>query len=438
MDIQVSKMRELLELFKPVIPKKSALKVTAFVCVREGKAIATDLETMVIAALPEAVDEKPMLLPLAPILEMLKHTPGTDMLQITTEDKKVKLTWPGGNASYPTEAPEEFPIPSPDIKVRAEADIDGDTLIPALLTALPYAAAEESRPTLCGVAVTLGSPIEVASADGFRLSHQVFGLSFPLEEKIIIPPGAVKILGHVFAKTPREPSTADTLVKAITARRQLHIALIDGKIKVDFGPYSVLIRLIEGKFPEVFQLIPKGEPILQSQVFAPQFEAALRRVKDVAKSGSGMVRLDFANGAVTISAKGDDKDIRATLDTLNTKGEPQSVGLDVKYLLEYFSKKEGIVVISRHSEGGSVSFQYQKTPKVLIMPMHIAPSETKTPEPEPGAPKDETEAPKAETTVENPETTEGDSETIEDDSNAEGGEQETEENTEETQEAVAP
>ncbi len=403
MEIQVQKMRELLELLKPVINKKSALKVGAFVCIREGNAFATDFETMVIAALPEATDEKPMLLPLAPMLEVLKHTPGTDILRINTEGKKVKLTWTGGSASYPTEAPEEFPIPNPDIKVRAEADIDGDTLIPAMLAALPYAATEGTRPTLTGVAVTLGHPIEVASADGFRLSHQVFDLSFPLEEKIIIPPGAVKILGHVFEKTPRDPSMTDNLVKAITARRQLHLVLIDGKVIVDFGKaYSVIFHPIEGHFPEILHLIPKGEPILQSQVFAPQFEAALRRVKDVAKSdGSGMVRLDFANGTVTMSAKGEEQDISATLDTLNTEGEPHSVGLDIKYLIEYFSKKEGIVVISRHdNSNGPVSFQYQKTPKVLVMPMALG---------EPAKPK--TEAPKAETETPEPETKPVDGET---------------------------
>ncbi len=426
MDIQVGKLRNLLDLFKPVVPKKPTLPVLKFVYIGDGRAIATDLSVMVIASLPEMKNDKPVLLPFTSVLEMLKYVPGTDMLQITTEGKKVKLAYTGGSASYATEDSLEFPIPSSDVEVKAEGMLDGDTMVPAMLAALPYVSTEENRPALTGVALTLGSPIEVAAADSFRLSHQVLGFSFPKEEKVIIPADAVKVLGHVFAKTAREPSSSDTLIEAITAKRRLYFSIIDGKLKVDFGQdYSVVIKLIESTFPEILGIIPKGEPIMQSQVFAPQFEAALRRVKDVAKSGSGMVRLDFAtDGALTLSAQGADNDISGTLNTLSTKGEPHSVGIDIKYLLEYFSKKEGIVIISRHDNSGPVSLQYQKTPKVLIMPMKLGEVQ-KSPE---------TEEAKSTTETTKDETEEGDSETTEEDTDTEGEGQE----TEETQEVVTP
>ena len=81
--------------------------------------------------------------------------------------------------------------------------VDGDVLIAAMLAALPYTADDNARPVLSGVTLVLGTPIEVAAGDGFRMSHQALGLSFPLEEKIIIPAHAVAILDYVFKKTPR-------------------------------------------------------------------------------------------------------------------------------------------------------------------------------------------------------------------------------------------
>jgi len=388
MEIQVNKLRELMELFKPVVPKKTALPVTTYIRLGEGKAIATDLETMVIADLPEA--REPMLLPYASLAEMLKYVPGNGTIKIEAQNKKVSLVWSGGTASYPTEAVQDFPV-LPEMPAKAEGMIDGDTLIAAMLAALPYVAADQTRPVLSGVTLVLGSPIEVAAGDGFRMSHQVLGLSFPLEVKIIVPAHAVAILGHVFAKTPRTPpSSVDSLIPIIIAKRQLHMALAgENKVRVDFGrTASVVINLVQGSPPEWLKLIPKGEPILQSQVFAPQLEAAVKRVRAIAKDGKGIVRLVFADGNLTVSARAEDQEISATIDTLNTQGEPGRTALDYTYLLDYLSGKQGIVILSKYGNTSPLVFQYQNSPRVLIMPMFVEwgdekPTAAEKAEPEP-------------------------------------------------------
>jgi hypothetical protein len=117
------------------------------------------------------------------------------------------------------------------------------------------------------------------------MSHQVLGVSFPLEEKITIPAHTVSILEYVFKKTPRTPaSTAESMVQVVTAKRQLRMSIIgNNKLRMDFGTSaSVIMNLIMGKPAEWLALISKGEPVLQSQVFAPQLEAAAKRVKDTA------------------------------------------------------------------------------------------------------------------------------------------------------------
>jgi DNA polymerase III sliding clamp (beta) subunit (PCNA family) len=206
------------------------------------------------------------------------------------------------------------------------------------------------------------------------MSHQVLGLTFPLEEKAIVPARSVFILGHVFDKTPRTPpSTADSLISVITAKRQIHIALIgENKFKVDFGQSaSVVINLIQGNPPEWLQLIPKGEPILQSHLFAPQLEAAVKRVRDVARDGSGIVRMVFADGKLTVSAVGEEQEIRATLDVISTQGEPGRTALNYTYLLRYLSGKLGIITLSQYNATGPLVFEYQNSPRVLIMPMSV-------------------------------------------------------------------
>jgi len=398
--IQVSKLSELMALMKPAISKKSTLPITAYIRLGEGKAVATDLETMLIVDLPEA--EEPMLLPFASVMEMLKFVPSNETLTIEAEGKKVSFTWAGGNACYPSEAVQGFPV-LPEMPTRADDMIDGDTLIPAMLDALPYAATEEDRPVLNGVTLVLGNPLEIDAGDGFRMSHQVLGLSFPIEEKIIVPAHAVTILGHVFAKTPRTPPTnAPSLIPIITAKRYLHLSLIgENKLQVEFGQTAtVVINLIAGTPPDFIQLIPKGEPILQSELFAPHLEAAVKRVRHVAKEGGDIVRLVFAEGRLTVSAKGEDQDLTTTIDTLNTQGEPGRTALNYHYLLDFLSGKQGIIVLLQYDKTSPLVFQYQKSPNVLIMPMFVKwddeePAATEETEPEAETTDEATEAAEA-------------------------------------------
>jgi DNA polymerase III sliding clamp (beta) subunit (PCNA family) len=370
LEIQVNKLRELMTLMKPVIPRKSTLKVTGYIRVGDGKAVATDLETMVIYDLPQATE--PMLLPYTSLADTLKYIPG-NTLKIEAQGRKLSLEWDGGAASYPTEDVQDFPV-LPELETRAEGLIDGDTLVSAMQAALPYTATDTQRPVLSGVTLVLGSPIEVAAGDGFTMSHQVLGLTFPLEEKAIVPARSVFILGHVFDKTPRTPpSTTDSLISVITAKRQIHMALIgENKLRVDFGTMaSVVINLIQGSPPEWLQLIPKGEPTLQSHLFAPQLEAAVKRVRDIARDGSGIVRMVFADGKLTVSATGEEQEIRATLDVIRTQGEPGRTAINFAYLLRYLAGKQGIITLSKYPESAPLVFEYQNSPRVLIMPMFV-------------------------------------------------------------------
>jgi len=146
----------------------------------------------------------------------------------------------------------------------------------------------------------------------------------------------------------------------------------DNKLRLDFGTTaSVVINLILGKPPEWLALIPKAEPVLQSQIFTPQLEAAAKRVRTIAKDGSDIIRLEFADGKLKVSAKGDAQEISATMDTLHTQGEPGRTALNQKYLLDYLNGKQGIVTFSKYTDAGPVVFEYQKSPRVLIMPMQV-------------------------------------------------------------------
>ena len=54
MEIKASKLKEVMELVKPAIAKRPTVKSVTCLSLGNGKAAATDLETMIIANVPEA------------------------------------------------------------------------------------------------------------------------------------------------------------------------------------------------------------------------------------------------------------------------------------------------------------------------------------------------------------------------------------------------
>lgn len=370
MEIRVATLREVLGILKPAVPRKPTLAILNNVLVKEGRVMATDMESMVILNVPEAVDT--FLLPYNDVLKMIQYVPGHEYLQMSTKRGKLMLSWTDGNATFPSNAVDEYPA-IPEFEVKVEASIDGDSFIPALDSALPYAAHSADRPVLNGVTVILGEPIEVAAGDGFRLAHIVLPMKYPEEHVLIMPAGSISTVMHVWKQTPRTPPQGDSLVPIVLAKRQVQIALDNNRgMRLGLGPKaSVIVKLVQGNPPAWLKLIPKDEPVLKVQLFAREFETAVRRVSNVAYQGSGIVRLIFADDGCTVAAKADVNEISAKIAVLDAQGTPNRVGMGVGYLSNYLKDKDGILTLTWTGETAPVAFQHGKSPKVLIMPMTV-------------------------------------------------------------------
>lgn len=370
MDVQVARFREVLGLLKPVVPHKTSLPVLTNVLLKDGQAVATDLETMVIVPMPEA--DTPCLFPYTDVVKMLQYVQGGETLHIEVKEAKIRMTWSEGSSNFSSKDVMDFPA-VPEFVPVAEALLNSDALMPAMQSVLPYVSTDEKRPVLSGVTLILGEPIEVAGGDSFRMAYQVLGLAFPQNITVIVPAGSVTNLYHLWEKTPRTPPPSNSLIPVILAKKQVSVAF-DGKtgLRFSFGQAATaIVKLIEGSPPVWLKLIPKGEPYLLTNVMVSELELAVRRALAVAKAGSNIIRMVFNDSTATISAKHDNQEVESSIKTIGTKGAPGKVGLNASYLLEYLRGKEGIVSIALTTAEAPVMFQHQKGPKVLIMPMHV-------------------------------------------------------------------
>ena len=370
MDIQVARFREVLDLLKPAVARKSTIKNLGYVMLKDGLAIATDLETMVTHSIPEA--DLTVLIPIADVTKVLQSTHGGEMLNIKGKRGKLTLSWADGSATFTVEDPEDFPA-VPEFKAEVEESLDLDVLIPAMVMVQPYAAIDAARPVLQAVTLMLGDPVEVAAGDGFRMADQVLTLSYPKNITAVIPSHSVSVLDHLWKKTPRTPPPAEDLIPVIMAKKHADVAH-DGKegLRFRFNKHtSAIIKLVSGNPPDWLKLIPKDDPILRVQVLATDLELAVRKVMGVAKEGKDMACLAFEDGKAVVSAKADGQEVETSFKTYSYEGEPNKMGLSVSYLLRYLSGKEGIVTISWTGNTAPVAFLSRNDPRVLIMPMNL-------------------------------------------------------------------
>jgi DNA polymerase III sliding clamp (beta) subunit (PCNA family) len=417
MEIQVHKLRNALGLLEGLTSPKaktdggksvkgrgrkpgktsSPFPVLSNVLLRDGKAMATDMETAVTVELPEITGE--CLLPFDKVTKLLRYVNGNDELKIEMTRRLVTLSWSEGKAALETESVDDYPQ-IPPIEPVIRCSLLGDMLVPNLLSMLDYCAAEDSRPVLHGVSLFLGEPLEIAAGDGFRMAYKT--LSLPLApaggiNTVVIPSRAVATLGHVWSKAPRPTIMEGSIADLVATKGKIELEISPTLLRAHFGVVSMLVRTVAGTPPSFKQLIP-ADPLCKVQFYAPDFEVSLRRLMGTAKDGNGAVRMAWADGSMVLSTE--DKglgNIEVTMPAQALNGAGR-IAINMKYLQEYVKGKSGLVTMGVTTVSGPALFRHSSSPLVVIMPMNVSwpgdePENPPNPEPTPESTQETPEAP---------------------------------------------
>jgi DNA polymerase-3 subunit beta len=368
MQIRVDKLRANLALLQPVVPKKATLPTITHILVQEGQMVATDLENTVSLNVPEA--REGLLLPFHAVMELLKYVPGDEMLNLESSGKTIKLSWKGGSASYEVKEAQDYP-PVPEPEFQAEGDLNGDLFIEALLAALPYCATESTRPALTGVTVYLDNVLQIAGADGFRLSSHSLKQSYPVKQTLILPATTVKVLEHLWHKSPATVPLESSLVRQLMAVRPIKLSLAEGIADFRFSNIHLITKLIAGTPPDHLALLNNFREPIKVKLIAPELRNAVRRLEGIAKDGTGIVRLKWTESSMTVSARSEEKGEISAEIPVQPESLPGRVALNVKYLLEYLEGKEGIITLGKDEGNSPALLHYGSKPVVAIMPMNV-------------------------------------------------------------------
>jgi DNA polymerase-3 subunit beta len=224
---------------------------------------------------------------------------------------------------------------------------------------------EESRYTLNGALLILKpDTIAMVATDGHRLAiaeadHSFAGLT--AEARTLVPKKAM--------------SEIQRLISEAGADSQIEFARDDSHLFFQSDPHLLISRILTGQFPNYEAVLPRDNNktiILERD----EFNAAVRRVSQLADQRSHAVKFAVSNEGVEFSASSPEYgDARETIEK-EYKGDPISIGFNGQYLLDFLSAAaDGPISVELKDEQsagqvrplGDEQYRY----RYVIMPMRI-------------------------------------------------------------------
>ena len=250
-------------------------------------------------------------------------------VDVAVEGARVTIACGSARFTLPTMPVEDYPT-LPTMPTTA-GTVDSEEFAHAVTQVAVAAGRDDTLPMLTGVRLEIdGDRITLAATDRYRLAARE--LAWKPEQD-----GVTQV-----ALIPAR--TLDATAKTLTGGPQVTLALSStgtGEGIIGFsggasrsGPASrrTTTRLLDVQFPAYQKLWPTEFAAEVEVPVAPLVEA-VKRVALVAERGTP-VRMEFADGGVTLSAGGDDEGRAEEQLEVATDGEPMMVAFNPGYLLD--------------------------------------------------------------------------------------------------------
>jgi DNA polymerase-3 subunit beta len=367
--------------FKRVVNKRESIPVLSNVLMRSDAAGAviegTDLDIRLRAIIPGAIadDAFALTVPAHLALDLAKRAASDDVT--ITQGDLAGFDFGGHVAKLQTLPVDDFPSLNFSGDVRAEFEADADAFREGLEAVAFAMSTEETRYYLNGAYLHTATAADGAriwrlvATDGHRLArHDLAGCAVPegVDHGVILPSKAVAVLLDLLKPVYEGKGKA----KVRTSPASLSITLNCSKARFVFGGYDLVVKLVDGTFPNYGRVIPTGNSI--HATFDPDaFAAMIRRVSAVSSERGRAVKLDFDGGAIMASVRNPDAGDTSDIMTADAHdGRPLEIGFNARYLLDVMDHLSGPITI-KMADAGTPTLFTGSDPRTLIvlMPMRV-------------------------------------------------------------------
>jgi len=320
---------------------------------------ATDMELSLRASLEAQVDgEGAVVVPGRLLVELARLLPDSQVtIEQRAEEGVIHISSGSFESRLNTFTAEDFPRP-PDVDGLERHTVDRDALLETIARVGRSASRDESRPVLTGVLARFEpGKLVMAATDSYRLSVKETVLEGTAPElEAIVPARALTELARIGQ-----------------GAEQIELGVHENQVVFGVDGIWLTTRRIDGQFPNYKQLIPES---FEYEVALPRDEVldVVRRIAVMAQRNSPL-RLRFAEGELTVSAR--TQDVGEAQESLPAafSGEPLEIGFNAEFLRDGIESVTGETVRFRLisplrpcvlQAEGSDDFLY------LIMPIRLA------------------------------------------------------------------
>lgn len=193
---------------------------------------------------------------------------------------------------------------------------------------------DEARPNLSGALMQLGDDggLMMVSTDGHRLSKARTNVSFE--------PGAAPDVLSDGIIVPRK-GLAELRRTLDVTEETVDFGIIGSSAVFRYGHTTLLVRLIDGTFPNFAQVIPAEQDDRKASIDRAEFISRLNFVSLFASSRTGNVRLQLEDDTCTISAQDPDKGECEERVPIGYDGPSVRAGFNYRYLLDVLKVVDG-------------------------------------------------------------------------------------------------
>jgi len=289
---------------------------------------ATDMEIGLRVPLDgEIAREGAVVLPARLLVDVVRALPADELtLELRPAEQDVELTSGSATFHIRTLLLEDFP-PLPEPGGDDQLDVPGPALVETVLKVARAASRDETRPVLTGILVSATEQeLRMAATDSYRLAVKDTALEAPLSRSFEanVPARALQELTRIV-----QHEGADRIAVSLRSNQ------------VVFAAANVVLssRLIDGQFPNVRTLLPEAYEH-ELQLAGTEIADVVRRISLLAQKNAPL-RLSFAEGELTVSARTPDVGEARETVPVPFQGEPLEIGFNPEFLRDGLEALEG-------------------------------------------------------------------------------------------------
>ncbi len=364
--IAADELKKALYRAQGIVERKTTMPILANVLVTAGKSGVTvtafDLDIGIVSDHPAEV-MKPGAVTLSAkyVFDIVQNLPEAQVTIKKLPNNYAEITSGSAHFKIVGMAPEEYPK-LPKEENAPLVKISGNTLLEMIKKTSFAISTDETRYILNGVFFEPreGGKLRMVATDGHRLSliERELDGDFKLRGGVIIPRKGLLELKRLLDEAP-------------DAECQLGFAENSALFKKP--GLTMVMRLIDGQFPEYQRVIPKeGEKVVT--ISKARFQEGLKRIALLSADKSNAVKIGLTENQLRITSH--NPDLGEAKDDIEVpyKSGDVSIGFNARYLLDVLSVLEGDEVVfelgDEHSPG-VLRPPGEKSYTAVVMPMRV-------------------------------------------------------------------